>query len=69
MHSTICTLYYYSSLVYESGKCCDRFTVGIPYCGTQIECKFEIMTVFRISWFAKIVSVDLCPTCCRGSHI
>ena len=30
-----------SSLVYEGGKSCDRFTVGIPYCGTQIECKLE----------------------------
>ena len=32
-----------SSLDFETGRNCDRFTLGIPYCGTQIECKFTVL--------------------------
>jgi len=31
-----------SSLDFETGRNCDRFTLGIPYCGTQIECKSTV---------------------------
>ena len=50
--STVLYLYCYSALEFENGRCCDRFMLGIPYCGTQVSCMYDddvwVCTIRRV---------------------
>ena len=49
MHNSTFISYFRSTLDFENGRNCDRFTLGIPYCGAQIECEAATLKCLRIS--------------------